>query len=94
MLLKPIFFTEEMLRLGWSPGPLYHEYFCCVMVLANASFSDPHGEIYPRMLCARMDIIIFSLSAKRWIQNYQYFLQGAKMLITLSKKLFSFNNSL
>jgi hypothetical protein len=39
-----------------------------------------------------MDIIIFSSPAKRWIQNNRYFVQETEMLITLSKKCFSFNN--
>jgi len=37
--LKPICFTEEMLLFGWSPGPVYHEYFC--RVIAKVNFTDP-----------------------------------------------------
>ena len=33
-----------------------------------------------------MNVIIFKLPAKRWKQNNQYFVQGTKMLITLTMK--------
>jgi len=88
VLFKPTCFTEEMLILDWSLGPLYHEYFCCVVALAKVSFTYPLWWGNSSLLSARMNIIIFKLSAKRWKQNNQYFIPATKMLISLIKNFF------